>query len=172
MGILLVLALLLAWPTFGISLLAWIALAIYNSQGGAGEKQSAESSPRSSGGGFLERSALAVSADLIAKKAASPEAFERGVGTAFSDPKAVEGFFRKYGSTERKFDFHSNPPFYIGYVKVPARDEFLSVVLMQDDGSVVASFAPDPSTGQDFLGLMGKKMFADEVASQFLRAGH
>lgn len=171
MALLFLLALLLAWPTFGISLLAWIALAIFRTQNGGGTTQVAASGVHR-GGGFLEKGALAVSADLIAKKAASPEAFNRGVGTAFANADAIEGFFRKYGTTERKFDFHADPPFYIGYVKVPGREEFLSVVLMQNGGSVVASFVPDMQHGQDFLGLMGKKNFADEVASQFLRAAH
>lgn len=170
MGLLFLLALLLAWPTFGISLLAWIALAIFKAQNGGGAAQGAASGAQRGGGGFVERGALAVSADLIAQKATSTEAFSGGIGTAFSSADAVEGFFRKYGSTERKFDFHPSPPFYIGYVKVPSRAEFLSVVLMQDRGSVIASFEPDMQQGQDFLGLMGKKMFADEVASQFLQA--
>lgn len=170
MGLLFLLALLLAWPTFGISLLAWIALAIFRAQNGGGATTSGASGPHRGNGSMLERGAVDVSADMIAKKAISAEAFEGGVGTAFSSADVVERFFRKYGSTERKFDYHANPPFYIGYVKVPSREEFLSVVLMQDDGSVVASFSPDLQHGQDFVGLMGKKMFADEIASQVLQA--
>lgn len=168
MALLFLLALLLAWPTFGISVLAWIALAIFRAQSGNGTIKDAASGVQR-GSGFLEKGALEVSFDLIAKKAASPEAFSGGIGTAFSNREAVEGYFRKFGSTERKFDFHPNPPFYMGYVKVPIRAEFLSVVMMQDGGSVVASFEPDMRHGQDFLGLVGKKMFADEVASQFVK---
>ena len=157
MGILFCIALLLAWPTMGISLLAWIALAIFRSQSG--------------GAGLLQNGILAISADRIAQKAASARAFHGGVRTAFGTAETVESYFRKYGSTEKKFDFHPQPPFYIGYVKIPGNEEFLSVVLMQNDGSVVASFWPDFAHGQDLLGLMGKKLFADDIASQFIYAG-
>ncbi|MEA1071080.1 hypothetical protein [Sphingomonas sp. LY160] len=104
---------------------------------------------------------------MIAKKAVSDVAFDRGVGMAFSEAGTVESYFRKYGSTEKKFEFNATPPFYMGYVKMAGHEEFLSIVLMQADGSVAASFRPDMAHGQDMLGLMGKKQFADQIASQF-----
>lgn len=155
MGILFIIALVLAWPTFGLSILAWLAYAYVRSQGGAST--------------LAVKGALTVSADRIAQKAASPEAFNGGVGTAFSN-EGVEAFFRKYGSTEKRFDYRSDPPMYLGYVKVPKKDEFLAVVLMQNGGSVVASFYPHLSHSQDILGLMSKKLFVDEIASRFAEA--
>lgn len=53
---------------------------------------------------FLKKAVVLASADRIAKKASSQEAFDSGVGTAFSDPAIIELYFHKYGSTERKFD--------------------------------------------------------------------
>lgn len=119
--------------------------------------------------GFINRAILGASADRIAKKAASKEAFAGGAGTAFGQ-EAVEIYFDKYGSTARKYDYHPNPGFYIGYVKIPGNAEFLSVVLMGPNGSVAASFWPDIQHGQDILGLTGKKEFADQVAAQFIEA--
>jgi hypothetical protein len=90
----------------------------------------------------------------LRKAASSKEAFDGGAGTAFSVPEIVEVYFHKYGSTEKKFDYCPNPGFYIGYVKVPNKDEFLSVILMQPNGSVAASFYPEIAHGQDLFGLI------------------
>jgi hypothetical protein len=161
LGILFLVALLLAWPTFGLSLVAWGVLAYVKGQGG--------------GSAVITNGALVVSADLLAQKAASPAAFGDGVATALG-ANAVEKYFEKYGSTDKKFEYypcpehHPCPGFYVGYVKVHKNEEFLSVVLMQDNGSVVSSFRPIMEHGQDLVGLMGKKLFADEIASGFLKA--
>ena len=117
--------------------------------------------------GFINKFIFAQSAKLIARKASSPEAFEGGVAMAFTQKEGIEIFFNKYGSTEKKFDYYPNPEFYIGYVKVDHQDEFLTVVLMSETGTVVTSFWPDIPTSQDFFGLMRKKEFVEFVASKF-----
>lgn len=121
--------------------------------------------------GFINRLIYGQSAKLIAKKASSPQAFENGVAMAFTQKEGIEIFFRKYGSTEKKFDYYPNPEFYIGYVKIDNQDEFLTVVLISESGSVVSSFWPDLQNGQDFFGLMRKKEFVEFVASKFVEAG-
>lgn len=117
---------------------------------------------------LFNRAISGFSANLIAKKASSPQAFESGAGMAFTQKETVEKFFNKYGSTEKKFDYYPKPEFYIGYVKVDNQGEFLSVVLITESGSVASSYRPDIPNGQDFFGLMRKKEFADLVASKFV----
>lgn len=107
---------------------------------------------------------IKASIDRLATHAASQEAFDGGKGTAFSSSDVVEGYFQKYGNTVKKFDYHPNPGFYIGYVSLPNRSEILSVVIIQPNGSIIVSFEPDIAHGQDMLGLMEKKIFADQVA--------
>ena len=120
--------------------------------------------------GFLNRAAIKVSIDRLAGHAATQEAFDGGKPTAFPDRNVVEGFFEKYGSTSRKFDYHASHQFYIGYVNIPKCSEILCVVFMQEKGSTIASFEPDISNRQDVIGLMEKKMFADQVVEGILAA--
>jgi hypothetical protein len=118
---------------------------------------------------FLNRAAISISVDRLAKKAASPEAFDGAAPTAFSTKETIEKYFYKYGSTQRKFEYHPSPGFYIGYVKVPDTIEFLSVVFMHKKGSVMTSFWPEIEYGEDILGLLGKKAFADKVAESVIQ---
>lgn len=120
--------------------------------------------------GFLNKLSIKASIDRLAAHAASQEAFDGGKATAFSTRDVVEGYFQKYGNTVKKFDYHPNPGFYIGYVSLPNRGEILSIVIMQPNGSTIASFEPDIAHGQDMLGLMGKKLFADQVADSIKNA--
>jgi hypothetical protein len=118
---------------------------------------------------ILNKAAIALGANRIAQVAASPEAFADRVMTAYSAPETIEFYYRKFGSTERKFDYHPYPRLYVGYIKVPDKDEFLSVVFLNPDGgSAVASYWPDFTYGQDLLGLMGKKAFADQITSTYI----
>lgn len=119
---------------------------------------------------FLAGLARTGSASLIAKKAASDEAFENGKQLASHGRETIELYFNKYGSTAKKFEYHQQGNFYIGYVKSAERGEFLSVIFMSEAGCVAASFEPPMQFGQDFLGLMGKKEFADQVALSFVQA--
>lgn len=117
---------------------------------------------------FISKAAIALSVERVAQKAASLEAFDRGVGAAFSHD-VVKQYFQKYGSTARKFEYHPDPGFYIGYVQVPSRDEFLSVVIMQEKGSVIASFEPEMMHSDDVLGLIGKREFSRKISEGLIR---
>ncbi|MCT8000578.1 hypothetical protein NZL82_01660 [Sphingomonas sanguinis] len=117
--------------------------------------------------GLLNKVVISKSIDMIAKKAASPEAFNKGVSTSFSTPEAIEGYFQRYGSTERKFDRRAR--FLFGYVKVEGR-EFLSLVFPAPNATTLASFEPDFPPGQDFMSLMARKEFADRIAGEFDKA--
>ncbi len=119
---------------------------------------------------FLARLVRTGSASLIARKAASDEAFENGKQLAFHGRETVEIYFNKYGTAAKKFEYHPQGNFYIGYVKNLERGEFLSVIFMSEAGCVASSFEPPMQFGQDVLGLMGKKEFADQVALSFIQA--
>jgi hypothetical protein len=120
--------------------------------------------------GFLSGMLQGANASLIAKKAASDAAFGNGAQLAAHTRASVEQYFTRYGSTQRKFDFHDRGQFYIGYVKTPERSEFLSVILMDAKGCVASSYEPPINAGNDILGLMAKKEFADHVALTFEQA--
>ncbi len=120
--------------------------------------------------GFLTGLVQGASASLIAKKASSDEAFYNGKQLASHTPSTIEQYFNKYGTTAKKFEFNEMGNFYYGYVRTPDRGEFLSVILMDNAGCVATSFQPPMDFGEDFLGLMGKKDFADQVALTFVQA--
>lgn len=117
---------------------------------------------------FINKAAIYFSVDMLAKVAASPEAFDCAVPTAISLKVTIESYFFKYGSTKQLFEYHPSPGFYIGYVKVPNKSEFLSVVIMHEKGSYMSSFWPEIDYGQDMLGLIGKKIFADKIAEKLI----
>ncbi|WP_413725642.1 hypothetical protein [Sodalis sp. RH16] len=119
---------------------------------------------------FIKKTVALASADRIAQAASSQEAFDNGKGTAFSVPEIIELYFHKYGSTQKKFDYHSSPKLYIGYVKIPGKDEFLSVILIQPKGSIAVSFHPDALYSNDLFGLMAKKAFADKIAAGLIQS--
>lgn len=119
---------------------------------------------------FINKVAVNASIERIAKVAATTQAFESGVTTAFRTEEVIAGFFNKYGTTQRRYDFHPQPGFFIGYVRVPDQsDEFLCLVILQPrEGSVVSSFWPELDHGQDLFGLIGKQMFAEKIAAMFI----
>ncbi|WP_213990686.1 hypothetical protein [Sodalis sp. dw_96] len=119
---------------------------------------------------FIKKTVALASADRIAQAASSQEAFDNGKGTAFSVPEIIELYFQKYGSTQKKFDCHSSPKFYIGYVKIPGKNEFLSVILIQPKGSIAVSFYPDAIYSNDLFGVMAKKAFADKIAMGLIQS--
>lgn len=64
---------------------------------------------------LLNRAASNAAVNLLAKRASSPEAFGDGIGTAFGR-ETVEAYFRKFGMTVKKFEYHADKDLFIGYV--------------------------------------------------------
>lgn len=120
--------------------------------------------------GFFSNLVTKANGSLIAKRASSEAAFQAGQQLASHTRASVEQYFTQFGSTAKKFEYNSEANFYFGYVSTPERGEFLSVVVMNDAGCVACSFLPPIDQGQDFLGLMAKKEFADQVALTFVQA--
>jgi len=112
------------------------------------------------------KAATSAAVGVLAKRVSSPEAFGNGINTAFGH-ESVEAFFQKYGTTAKKFTYDPIKNLYVGYVSTPERrEEFLSLIVMGErEGSVAASFVPEVRWGQDILGLMQKKEFADRVVA-------
>ncbi|EJU14646.1 hypothetical protein LH128_02624 [Sphingomonas sp. LH128] len=113
---------------------------------------------------LLNRAASNAAVNLLAKRASSPEAFGDGIGTAFGR-ETVEAYFRKFGMTVKKFEYHADKDLFIGYVNTPYRKEtFASMIVMgEKEGSVAASYPPEVHWGEDFFGLTARKEFLDRI---------
>lgn len=118
---------------------------------------------------FLNRVAINASVERLAKAAVSPEAFQNGVGTAFTTRETFSAFYNKYGSRMFGFRYNEKPAFYIGYIQ-PADEEFLCaiVLLPEGKGSVVASFRPELDQPGSISNTLTKMRFQEEVTQGFI----
>lgn len=131
------LAVLFSIPTFGMSLLAFFALK------------------------YL------VDLNGVSKiTAATMNSFSTGnpVVLPHLNNSAIRMFFNKYGTTEKKHERFESPfGFYIGYVKAMTHDEHVVLIGRQGSNLVVNSIETPMQFGDDFLSLIGKKQFIDEI---------
>lgn len=112
---------------------------------------------------LISNFARGVKVELIAKLVTSYEAYDGGTLIKGVVPHNIRDFFRKYGSTARKFDHIADGNIYVGYVRMPGRPEFLAALILADDNAVAVSFDSEHSESNDFLSLMAKKEFADRM---------
>lgn len=114
--------------------------------------------------------ARSVKVELIAKLAASYEAYDGGTLIKNVAPHNVRDYFRKYGSTARKFDQNSDSDVYIGYVRMSGKPEFLSAIVLAGHHAIAVSFDSETDESNDFLTLLAKKEFADRINAAVERA--
>lgn len=114
--------------------------------------------------------ARSVKVELIAKLATSYEAYDGGTLIRGVAPHNLRDYFRKYGSTARKFDHIADGDIYIGYVRMSGRPEFLSAIVLAGDNAVAVSFDSAVDESNDFLTLMAKAEFADRMTVAVQRA--
>lgn len=118
----------------------------------------------------LSNLARDVRARVIASKATSYEAFDGGTLIENIESHNVRDYFRKYGSTARRFDHVEDADIYIGYVQMLGKREFLSAIVMVDSYAVIVSFDSEVGTGNDLFSLMAKKEFAETVTAAVKRS--
>lgn len=112
---------------------------------------------------------IEASAKMLHHKAKSPAAFETGITTTFTNPTIGVVYFNSYGVTEKKYDFYFDHNLYVGYVKVPGKEDvFLSLIQFRMTDCFVKSVELPLDLGNDFLGLLNRKLFAEEVAQQYM----
>ncbi len=114
--------------------------------------------------------ARSVKVELIAKLVASYEAYDGGTLIKNVAPHNVRDYFRKYGSTARKFDHIEGDDIYVGYVRMPGKPEFLSAIVLAGEHAVAVSFDSGADDSNDFLTLMAKKEFAERMTAAVQRA--
>lgn len=114
--------------------------------------------------------ARSVKVELIAKLATSYEAYDGGTLIKNVAPHNVRDYFRKYGSTARKFDHIEGDDIYVGYVRMPGKPEFLSAIVLAGEHAVAVSFDSETDDSNDFLTLMAKKEFAERMTAAVQRA--
>lgn len=119
---------------------------------------------------LLTNFARGVKVELIAKLATSYEAYDGGTLIKGVARHNIRDYFRKYGSTARKFDHIAEDDIYIGYVRMPYKPEFLSALILAGDDAVAVSFDSEVGESNDFLTLMAKKEFADRMTAAVQRA--
>lgn len=136
-GILVVVAVIAAIPTSGLSLVALFFARIWiNSQ--EGEK--------------------------IAAASINSRSTDNSVSIPFVSAAGCRKFFKKYGSTEHKFKaLNMSPMTYLGYVKVADNTEHVVMVNWSGSMTYVTSLMPPYQYGNDFLSLMQKKTFLDGI---------
>lgn len=114
--------------------------------------------------------ARSIKVELIAKLASSYEAYDGGTVIKNVAPHNVRDYFRKYGSTARKFDQNSDGDVYTGYVRISGKPEFLSAIVLAGQHAIAVSFDSETDESNDFLTLMAKKEFADRINAAVERA--
>src|SRR6478672_972655 len=119
---------------------------------------------------LLTNFARGVKVELIAKLATSYEAYDGGTLIKGVAPHNIRDYFRKYGSTARRFEHIEDGNIYIGYVRISGKPEFLSGVVLSGENAVAVSFDSEVEESNDFLTLMAKKEFADRMTLAVQRA--
>lgn len=119
---------------------------------------------------LLTNFARGVKVELIAKLATSYEAYDGGTLIKGVARHNIRDYFRKYGSTARKFDHIAEDDIYIGYVRMSYKPEFLSAIILAGENAVAVSFDSEVGESNDFLTLMAKKEFADRMTAAVQRA--
>ncbi len=114
--------------------------------------------------------ARSVKVELIAKLVTSYEAYDGGTLIKNVARHNVRDYFRKYGSTARKFDHIESDDIYVGYVRMPGKPEFLSAIVLAGEHAVAISFDAETDDSNDFLTLMAKKEFAERMTAAMQRA--
>ena len=137
-------ALVLAIPTVGLSLVAFFVLKfIIDSQG----------------------------ASSVLAAAFNAERTDQTVVAPFVNNAAIRKFFNKYGTTEKKYDsFFGAGMTFLGYVRLSG-EEIVVLVVKSRDATLVSTYELPYSFGNDLLSLMQRKAFIDEIATSVGRPG-
>ena len=112
---------------------------------------------------IISNFARSVTVELIAKQVVSYEAYDGGTLMRSIAAHNIRDFFRKYGSTARKFDHIADGDIYVGYVRMSGRPEFLSAIVLAGDDAIAVSFDSAVDESNDFLTLMAKAEFAEKM---------
>lgn len=108
---------------------------------------------------MLENIARGASAAMIAQKASSFQAFDGGLIVPNVAPHNVRDYFRKYGSTVKKFEHLEQHDIYVGFVRMGEKREFLSFIVMEGRNAVAVSFDSEVDESNDLFTLMAKAEF-------------
>lgn len=139
-GILFLVAVLTAIPTFGLSFVALYFCKIWIN-GNDAKKLSAAASN-------------SVAQDV-------------SITVPFISAAATRKFFNSYGTTEKKYEcFNESMQGYIGYVRLDGHSkEHVVMVVSSGRTTVVTSFELPYQFGQDFMSLMAKSEFIKKIIS-------
>ena len=131
-------ALVLAIPTVGLSLVVFFVLKFaVDSQG----------------------------ASALLAAAFNAERTDEVVVAPYVNNAAIRRFFKKYGTTEKKYDsFFGAGMTFLGYVQL-AGEEIVVVILKSRDATHVATYELPYPFGNDLISLMQRKAFIDEIAT-------
>ena len=77
----------------------------------------------------------------------------------------IKELFRKYGTTAHGYKDFTDPRRFAGYMRYNGSSEFIAVVFLSKEGTLVTSFWPGEEYNDDMASLLKKKMFFDEVIS-------
>ena len=144
-GILFVLAVLTAIPTFGLSFVA-----LY----------------------FAKRWINSNEGKKVAAAAVNACSSDNIIALSFISAAGAQSFFTTYGTAEKKYHRVGSPAIgYIGYVRVQDDSEYVVMVNNSGATTYVSSFVPPQKFGNDFLSLMAKKEFLDSIVEAMGEAG-
>lgn len=77
----------------------------------------------------------------------------------------VRAMANKYGTTQDGFKSGTNPRMFAGYISYNGSYEFLAVIVLSNEGTIVTGFRPPEDYDQDIASLLRKKAFFDEVVA-------
>lgn len=81
----------------------------------------------------------------------------------------VRALFEKYGTTQEGAKAGTNPRMFAGYMSYNGSYEFLAVIVLSRQGTIVTGFRPPEDYGQDMASLLKKSVFFDEVVASIRR---
>ncbi len=90
---------------------------------------------------------------------------DQTVVAPFVNNAAIRKFFKKYGTTEKKYDsFFGAGMTFLGYVRLTG-EEIVVLVVKSRDATLVSTYELPYAFGNDLLSLMQRKAFIDEIAT-------
>lgn len=138
-GILLILAVITAIPTFGLSFVALF---------------------------FAKKWINANEGKKIAAAAINAKIDDKIVAIPFVSYAGAKSFFNSYGTSEKKYHYFDKPfNAVLGYVTVEDDSEYVVMVNSSGKMSYISTFIPPTRFGNDLLSLMRKQEFLESIVA-------
>ena len=87
------------------------------------------------------------------------------IALPYASNNAIRKFYRRFGTTAKKYETYAPPHFYVGFVRTFQTEEYAALIVRAGNTLAVSALAPPFPFGDDALSLIGKKAFIDQIVS-------